>query len=276
MKKILVPTDFSAAATNAAEYAVKLAKDINATVLLLHAYHLPLPVSGDPSAPIITNDYLREDSEAQLIKDAKALNDKSGVSVRYKVSLGLATDVILEETADADIVIMGMKGADKLSELLIGSIATDTLRKSDIPVLVIPEKVQYKKVDKIVFACDYDPLMNINALETLKDFTKAFQAKLLIVNVQDEEKLLSVKEAAVGVMVDSQFADTPHLYYFPSGDNLVEEINEFVKAREAGMVAIIPHRYNFFERLFHSSASKKIAFHTQVPLLAIPEKRISK
>ena len=37
------------------------------------------------------------------------------------------------------------------------------------------------------------------------------------------------------------------------------------------MLAIIPHRYKLFERIFHKSISKSLAFHTHIPLLALPE-----
>jgi nucleotide-binding universal stress UspA family protein len=48
MKTILVPTDFSEAAKNAAEYAINLAKVLNTKVTLFHVYHVPLPISEVP------------------------------------------------------------------------------------------------------------------------------------------------------------------------------------------------------------------------------------
>ncbi|MEL6275916.1 MAG: universal stress protein, partial [Bacteroidota bacterium] len=41
MKKILFPTDFSPAATQAYIYALQLAKAIDASIVTLHAYQLP-------------------------------------------------------------------------------------------------------------------------------------------------------------------------------------------------------------------------------------------
>ena len=49
------------------------------------------------------------------------------------------------------------------------------------------------------------------------------------------------------------------------------KINDFAHKHDADLIAIIPHRHNLIERLFHRSNSKKIAFHTDLPLLALPE-----
>ena len=169
MRTILVPTDFSKVARNAAEYAVAFAKGIKANVLLLHVYHVPVPVSID-AAPImiITPDELRKESEKQLKKEALRLKKNTGVNVKYKATMGLAVDEILAEQRNASFIVMGMKGASKLSETLMGSITTATLRKAKTPMIVIPEKASYKKPVKIAFACDYDPRTDVKTLNALK------------------------------------------------------------------------------------------------------------
>ncbi len=42
MKTILVPTDYSAAADNAIEYAAHLSQEMHASIVLLHVFHMPL------------------------------------------------------------------------------------------------------------------------------------------------------------------------------------------------------------------------------------------
>jgi len=270
MKTILVPTDFSKAAGNASEYAVNLAKAIKANVLLFHVYHVPILVSEVP-VMVITPDELQKENEAQLKKEAAHLKKLSGVEVKYMAKMGMAVDEILEEEKNADIIVMGMHGASKLSEVLMGSITTATLRKAKIPVLVIPEKVEYKNPEKIVFACDYDPRTDVHALDILKALMKTFDSKIYVVNVKQKKESVSVEEAIAGAKLESKLSDVEHIYYFSEKEDLVEGINEFVEDKHADMIAIIPHRYNLMDRLFHKSISKKMAFHTRVPLLALPD-----
>lgn len=269
MKTILVPTDFSKAASNAAEYAINLAKAIKAKVVLFHVYHVPVPVSEVP-VMVITPDELQKESEAHLKKEAAHLKKKTGVEVTYLAKMGLAVDEILEEEKNVSLIVMGMKGASKLSEALMGSITTATLRKVKTPVLVIPEKAEYKKPEKIVFACDYDPKTDIHTLDALKGFMKTFGSKIYVVNVKQKKESVTV-EKVTETKLESKLCDVQHVYYFPEKEDLVEGINEFVEDHQADMVAIIPHRYNLMERLFHKSISKKMAFHTHVPLLALPD-----
>jgi len=269
MKTILVPTDFSTAAGNAAEYAVQLAKEIKAKVLLFHVYHVPVPAS-EVSVMAINPDQLQKEKIALLEKEAAHFKKRSGVEVKYEAKMGFAVDEILMEEKNADLIVMGMKGAGKLTEALIGSVTTSTLRKTKIPVLVIPENAKYKKPEKVVFACDYDPKTDANTFNTLTDFVKKFDAKIYVVNIKQKNEMVA-EEKIKEIQSVNKKADMEYLYYFPENENLVEGINEFVKDYQIDMIAIIPHRYSLLERLFHISASKKMAFHTHVPLLALPD-----
>ncbi len=271
MKTILVPTDFSKAASNAAEYAARLAKALKANVVLLHVYHVPIQETTEVPMMVITPDKLQKKNEAYLKKEATHLQKESGIEVRYIAKMGMAVDEILEEEKTADLIVMGMHGANKLSQALMGSITTATLRKATTPVLVIPEKVEYKNPEKIVFACDYDPRTDVHTLDTLKTLMKTFGSKIYVVNVKQKKESVSVEEAVAAVKLEGTLSDVEHIYYFPEKEDLVEGINEFVEDNHADMIAIIPHRYNIIERLFHKSISKKMAFHTRVPLLALPD-----
>jgi nucleotide-binding universal stress UspA family protein len=271
MKTILVPTDFSDAANNAAEYAVHLAKEIKARVLLFNVFHVPIPITTDVPVLIIPSDELQRESEIRLKKQAFHLNKETGIDVACISVMGLAVDEILEQEKSAALIIMGMRGATKLSEALLGSITTAVLRKAKTPVLVIPEKIKYKKPEKIVFACDYNPTTDAHTLDSLKSFLKIFHSKIYVLNVKQKQESVLLEEAIAGVKLEGELRDAEHVYYFSEKENLVDGINEFVEQKHADMVVIIPHRYNLMERLFHKSISKKMAFHTHVPMLSLPD-----
>lgn len=272
MKTILVPTDFSDAANNAAEYAAHLSKDLDAKVVLFHVYHFPMVVA-ESSEMVITPEDLEKENELFLKKSVLELEKRTGIKVSYKSKMGLAVDEIVEEEEHASYIVMGMKGANRLSEALMGSITTAVLGKSRKPVFVIPEKAQYRKPGKIVFACDYDPKTNIHTLDMLKDLMKYFGSRLYILNIKRAKEQVSVNEAVAGVRLENELFDVDHGYYFPENDDLVGGINEFVESQNADMVVTIPHIYSLVERLFHKSISKKMAFHIHVPLLALPDTR---
>ncbi len=269
MKTILVLTDFSEAASNAAEYAANLGKVIKAKIVLLHVFHVPVPLSEFPFI-IKTPGEFQMENERLLKKEAAYLKKMTNVEVTYLAKMGFAVDEILEEEKNSSLIVMGMKGASAISEALMGSITTAILGKATVPVLVIPEGVKYRNPEKIVFACDYNPRTDLHTLDALKDFMKTFNSKIYVVNIKQKKESVSV-EKEMETNLEGKLCDVQHIYYFPEKEDLVEGINEFVKDKQADMVAIIPHRYNLVERLFHKSISKKMAFHTHVPLLALPD-----
>ena len=213
MKTILVPTDFSKAASNAAEYAAHLAKDVKAKVLLFHAYHVPIPTSDVPITAFVPEDFQKE-NESHLKKEAARLHKSTGVEIKYEAKMGFAVEEILHKK-NIGLIVMGMKGAGKLTEALIGSTTTDTLRKSKTPVLVIPEKVKYSKPKKIVFACDYDSRTDTHTLDSLKGIVKTFNSKVYVVKVKQKKESVSVEEAIAGVKLENKLNDLEHIYYFP-------------------------------------------------------------
>ncbi len=71
------------------------------------------------------------------------------------VQIGIASDEVklLAKEKNADIIVMGMKGAGGLDKI-IGSTTTNVIRKVKVPVLVIPEKATYQAIQHITYAYD--------------------------------------------------------------------------------------------------------------------------
>jgi nucleotide-binding universal stress UspA family protein len=177
MQTILVPTDFSDAAGNAAEYAARLARAVGAELCLLHVYTLPVPVSQEAPLMTVSPEMLQKGSEESLKKEADRIMMKLNVKVRYIACMGYEVDEITEEQKNADLVIMGMRGSGLLTETILGSTTTAAIKKTTKPVLVIPVNSKYKKPEKIVFACDFDPKTDMETLDFMKQLTKQFNSK---------------------------------------------------------------------------------------------------
>jgi nucleotide-binding universal stress UspA family protein len=271
MKTILVPTDFSEAAKNATEYAVKLAKELNASLFLLHVYHhFPFPET-EGQIMIPTPEAIQLEKETDLKNEALRLSKKAGLEVDFEVVLGFAVDEILLKEEKVDIIVMGIHDGTLLEEIFLDSTTTEIMRKTKKPVLVIPPNLKFKKPKKIIFACDFDPNTGIKSYKVLNDFSKIFNSKVLIVNIRANKELAHSDDINVGRRLEKGLSDVEHIYFFHENENLVAEINEFVNDYKGDMIAVIPHHHNLFERIFHNSKSKKMAFHSTVPILSIPD-----
>ncbi len=277
MNTILVPTDFSEVARNASIYATEFAKALNSRILLYHAYHLPVVPTADAPAPaMIDTEELENDNMRLLRKEASYLSTHSGVQIDCLATEGFAVDEIIAIEAEhkPDLIIMGITTAGPLAEFVFGSIATDVMSKTHTPVIIVPENAHYKKVERIVFASDYKMEADSDELATLKHIIKNFNAKLYILNVEKQKEDIEVDKALLMMKIENYFDDIEHTHHLPIDNDLIHGLNTFIDVHEIDLIAMIPHKHNFLARMFHESSTKKMAFHTRIPLLTLRPPRV--
>lgn len=132
-RNILVPTDGTPGAQMAADHAIAIAKAFDGTI---HA------MSVDEGAGSDHRDHLRTDTEdlaAEATEEVKRKAEANGVPATTSVQSGTPEQAILSyaEEADADLIVMGTAGRTGLKNVLFGSVAEDTVRKSSVPVLTV-------------------------------------------------------------------------------------------------------------------------------------------
>ncbi|MES0363072.1 MAG: universal stress protein [Desulfobacteria bacterium] len=140
IKRILCPTDFSATAQKALEYAVFLASSHNAELLLLHVVdHL----HGFDNYLILS--LTPHEVAERMEKHAKEnLSDvtnqiKETVKIEKAVRHGKTSVQIIEMAREvkADLIVMGSHGRTGVSHVIIGSVAEAVVRHAYCPVLVV-------------------------------------------------------------------------------------------------------------------------------------------
>lgn len=274
MKTILVPTDFSDAARNASEYAIEYAKQFGYKLLLCHVYHLP--VISVPEEPLLVLEdprVYRRNHLQSLEEEATFLSQNNDVEIDCKVVEGFAVDEILalEQEVNPTLIIMGMETEGTFSELIIGSVATDVIRKSKTPILLVPEKAQFKKMNKITLAYDYKINQDVHILQPLKELIKESAAKFYVLHVGKKDPEADAIKAIAGIKIENYFSDIEFTAHFIENDDFATGINTFIDSEAIDLITMIPHKHNFLERIFKESHTKKIAFHTHIPLLTLPD-----
>ena len=158
MKTIIVPIDFSPIATNAMNFAADMATNINASLMLLHVYQVPVSMTDVPIVMVSTEE-LKKSSESKLheIKDALT-NAKSGkIKIYSEARMGDVSDELEDvcKRIQPFSVIMGTRGASGVERVLFGSTTLTAIRHLKWPVIVVPPGKEYGKgIKKIGFACD--------------------------------------------------------------------------------------------------------------------------
>ena len=273
MKAILVPTDFSEISKNALEYAIEISKLTKARIILFHAYHIPVITTES----IVMTPSLKEIEQicmTNLEEIKRDVYDKHGeeITIECKCVLGLAVDEInlFVKTNSIDLIIMGMQGAGYLTEKLIGSVTTSLLRECNCPVMAIDQNVKFRALKKIVLTCDYNQI-NGSILFPLKNIAKIFNSHIYILNVVQEMATDTNKiEAAVcRETINHILQHTSRSFHNITNDNVVDGINNFVSNEQMDMVVMIPRKHTLLRNFFHEPNTKRIAFHSHVPVLAL-------
>ncbi|HET6818652.1 MAG TPA: universal stress protein [Mycobacteriales bacterium] len=66
--------------------------------------------------------------------------DVAGVSVKVKVVGGSPAKVLTDMSRDASMVVVGRRGSNPVSRLLLGSVSSTVVHHAECPVVVVPEE----------------------------------------------------------------------------------------------------------------------------------------
>ncbi|MGB0369107.1 MAG: universal stress protein, partial [Flavobacteriales bacterium] len=246
MKNILIPTDFSDNAMKAAEYAFRLYSN-DSTFILLNSYEVP---TSGATMLISISDVLKKESITQLEAEQTRLLDKhpelSG-RIEMKSLLGSPNSAIKQASENADVVVMGTKGASGLKELLIGSVASNVLSDVNCPVLAIPDGVSSSSPKRILFAADDQCLSDGILPEELVALANNSQAEILILNIVGEGELAHVgSNPEVNTQPIATFEGVSHSVHFIEDKDINSGINRFMKNNPVDMLAMISRKNDLF------------------------------
>lgn len=270
MQTILIPTDFSPEAHNAAIHAAELARIFNAKLLLFHAYMLPTPVSEVPYV-MVTVDELQKENEQMMKKEAEVLNQQFNMEIEWLVRIGIPSDEIklLVEERPIDLVVMGMKGVGGIDKL-IGSTTVNLIRKVKTPVMVIPQDARFNQLRHITFGTDYHYEINIHCFNPMVELAKKFNSEVHIVHVRKAESNNNeVAEFEWRKTAENVLAGINYKFVTVEDDNVKHGLVEFIQANETELLVMLTHKHSFLERLFNKSQTAAMAYETKVPMLVL-------
>jgi nucleotide-binding universal stress UspA family protein len=274
MKRIIVPVDFSDVSKNAARYAAAMTNDIPECELLLYHVYESNVRGSDGSL-------LSDDSDSMKIVSESALHN-----LRLELlPLTSSTIGILAETGELaerleqlvmrnglDLVVMGISGANRVEQVLIGSNTLHVVKKDSFPVLVVPPDTQYERIHTVVFASDFKDVLKSTPVLALRNILSIFRPELHVVHI-DEDMQAHPGEAfqrEKSAMDQVLQGFNPEYSFLESHDYIVG-ISNYVKAKKANLVITVPHRHNFLADLFTTTHTEKLVYHTDVPVLAVHE-----
>ncbi len=275
MINILVPTDFSALSKVASKYAIKIANEVNGTITLLHVVSSVEPVTRAMKTRVKpVEDEVMADAHDKLQKlvrsVARSIQFSESISSSLIKSADTFQDVVNREVKRLRIglIVMGTQGASGLKKVVVGSNTNAVIGSSKVPVLAIPERAEFKGFRNIIYASD---LKNFSKeLATISPYVKQFDSTLHIVHIVKSGKNVPDLEEKVEALAAKGGHKDAVVMIFTDG-SIDEGIEQYISLAKADLLAMFTHRLTFYERLMDTSVTRRMAFHSKVPLLAFKQ-----
>jgi nucleotide-binding universal stress UspA family protein len=275
MKTIIVPTDFSAQATNAAHYAAEMAVETDAGLSLLHVYQPPMSFSEVP-VPAQDINAMISDAEEKIDRLKEELISKTQGEI--KISAGVKTGTIVTEiealcrAVKPYAVVMGTQGAGAVERFFFGSNTLSAMRRLNWPLIVVPPGAKFAAIKKVGLACDFRRVVETTPVEEIKSLIKDFHAELHVLHVSRETgDAFNPKVVEQSGMLQEMLEEVHPQYHFIGKEDVDEALNEFAVKNNLDLLIVIPKSHNILDRLVHKSHSKQLVLHSQVPIMAVHE-----
>ena len=259
MRDIIIPVDFSETSLNAARYGAAM-------------------LSGKPNNRVFLYTMFREEEDAQIseqyLQSLKAEMEQTGVT-NIETIKELGDDFIdclsrLAHQKNAELVIMGITEKEEWRQFFSTSNTIKMAEENICPVMIIPQTAKYTGIKNISLASDFKDVDASTPALAIKTVLEIFEAQLHIVNVDNEHYVSLTEEyLAERSKMQKMFAEFNPEFYFIGINDFYEGIEQFSRDRNIDLIIIIPKNHSFINSLFSTSHTKKLAFNTTVPLLAV-------
>lgn len=263
--KILCPTDFSEASTNACLAAAKLINPFeDKQIHLVHCIN----IVSRAGMFLKMEDMLRQQAKEDLNKlkeSIEIINPEIKVTSTVVLENPKSYTTKLAEKEGFDLISIGTEGLSALKDVTIGSVTEYIIRKSNIPVLAIPPQSNLDSISSIAMGIENDVSIHRNSLTFLESIADFNNAKIIGINVRSAGQMASsFKMETLFPTLETEF------HSIEVENNIPSTMANFVSNNDISILVMIHQKKNWLQRLFYNSITKAELFEINFPLLVLP------
>lgn len=275
MKTFLVPTDFSETSKNAARYAAHISKQYPDIELILYNVSDKFATGSDGS-PVEDDQHARRKIMELALESIKT--DLTSITPANIRCVAEEDDDFIDALDrfsrhhSVDLIVMGITGSTRLEQIFMGSNTLKIVNRKTCPVMIVPPHALYKGIQDVMMTSDFKDVERTTPVGALKNVLDLFKANLHVVNVDNEHYVeLTDDYKAERSKLESILQGYNPQFYFIRLYDFVDTVNQFVEDKEIDLIITIPKNHSFLSGMFRSSYTKKLAYHSHVPIIAIHE-----
>ncbi|HZX58390.1 MAG TPA: universal stress protein [Mucilaginibacter sp.] len=283
MKNILILTDFTENAAHAALSGVKLSEKLHANLLLFNV-NTSQPVAPNyAGGPAVVDDlgFWENESKEKLRKLSESLEpllvqtdpEQRKPTIHFEYGEGSIGHMIKEITMqkDVEMIVMGARAGSTFEHILTGSETHMVIDNAKRPVLVVPLHTGLTRMNKVVFATDYNQA-DLTGIRYLAGLGLLFNFQLEVVHVN----LLGENDITRNIRKNAFLNEIHKLRYSHItfrevfGKDVIHRLNYMCTELDADLLSIMHYKNSFFSKIFSHSFSKEALSNQKIPLLILP------
>jgi nucleotide-binding universal stress UspA family protein len=273
-KLILVPTDFSRAASHALRYASALAERFGSHLLIVHAdaFIPPIDFTGTAAGEFaMARSVMIDETTEELIRHAE---QNVGTSVPYdtRVIVDSPVRAILEQAREAgcDLIVMGTHGRTGVRRLVVGSITETIIRTSKVPVVAVnPLTTEAGGIARVLCPVNYTEECR-EALQRAAALTDSRKAPLILLRTV---QIGDAKETADELMllrrwIPSNLVDRCEVKIIPAHAT-ADQILSIANATHADLIALGADKSIGITDTLRGTVADRVVQHSGCPVLTV-------
>jgi nucleotide-binding universal stress UspA family protein len=259
MHKVIIPIDFSETSLNAARYtAGMLAGKDDLTAVIYHNYE----TENDYDISLIYQENLKREFLKTGVRTVECENDMGGDLIDNVSRLA--------QTINTRLIIMGITGKTAIRQVMFGSNTLKLIDRNLFPVMIIPPDALYTGIKNVAFASDFKNVALSTPAAFINSVLDIFQPNLHIIHISKEKNELTETEKEAGKMkLQEMFSKYQTEFHFPVKRDFFSTLDEFIVAEKIDLVVTIPRHKSNLTSLFKTTHTKRLAYHSHIPILAI-------
>jgi nucleotide-binding universal stress UspA family protein len=261
MHRVIIPIDFSETSLNAARFTAQmLAGKENAVAILYHNYEKKKELA---------------EAKTQLESLKTELHGKGVAKIDVETEMGgdLVENIArLAHTSRATLVVMGITGKSVIKQAFFGSNTLKLVNENLYPVMIIPPDAKYHEIKNVAFASDFKNVELTTPSALISSVLEMFNPMLHIVNISTEHYVSITEEyQRAKEWLKETFKNYKTEFYFIGIHDFYEALDNFIRDYKIDLLVTIPKHDSNAGLWFSNSHTKKLAYHSHIPILAAHE-----
>jgi nucleotide-binding universal stress UspA family protein len=282
MKKILVPTDFSANSRAGVRFAIHWATRQKLELVFVNILNV-LKVTSWSDAYF--EKYTANEEKSCKAKLEKFIADIYGqMNVKpgkhsFLIVHGISADVSIldycSKNKGIDYICISTRGSGKLKKIF-GTNTGNLITRSEVPVLAVPKNYKVRDINNIMYAADFRNYTD--EIKRVIDFAKPLKTNIEVVHFSWPEEIL-FDEKTIEASFKKQYKYGLKLHFEKNDGihSLVENLETQISKRKPSVVIMFTNQQRtFFQKLFLSSKTEEMSFRLKIPLLVFNKNRVQK